>query len=247
MKMARCCAAFALLLSHAARADLTLTANVEGALLKGPMTVKIKGDKVRVDNSSQVSTIINATTGEIITLINNQKKFTRISAERARAMIQTAARFGGGTPPPDGKARLTATGRKEMIDGYETQEYVRDTPQLKETFWVSTTYPNAAAIAKQLASTTPQMWGSAAAGGPDYRDLPGVPLKTQVKINTMETTTTITSIKEDPLPDTLFQPPADYRELKLPDLGAVPPAKKLMQPNAATPPAQPTPPPTAHP
>src|SRR6266478_5838176 len=53
---------FALLVS--ARADLTIVQRVEGAGQNGDVTVKIKGEKERIDAPSQPTRIIDGKTGE---------------------------------------------------------------------------------------------------------------------------------------------------------------------------------------
>lgn len=222
-----------------ARADLTIVQKVEGPMINGPVTVRIKGDKARIDASAQASTIVNGKTGEMITLMNEQKRYTRITADRARAMMETVARFSGGNMDASKPANLVATGKKETIDGYETEEYVRETPHLKVSYWIAASYPGGAAITKQLEATTPSMWGPAAQTSPDFRGLPGVPLKSIVKLNTTEIVSTVTSIKQEALADSLFEPPPDFQEMKLPDLGGLGFPNKLSQPASSTTPAHP--------
>ena len=50
----------------------------------------------------------------------------------------------------------------------------------------------------------------------DYRDFPGLPLRTIVKTGGKEITSTITSIKQDPLSEAEFSVPKDFQELKKP-------------------------------
>ena len=76
-----------------ARADLTLVQSVEGTSGSNEMTMKLKGDKMRIDVSPQVTTIIDAKTGEMINLMNDQKKVMRISGEKVRATMEMAQQF----------------------------------------------------------------------------------------------------------------------------------------------------------
>ena len=61
---------------------------------------------------------------------------------------------------------------------------------------------------------------------PDYRDFPGVPVKTVLSTGGKEMTTTLNSIKQDALSDTEFAVPSDYKEMNMPDIfgGAKAPA-----------------------
>ena len=51
----------------------------------------------------------------------------------------------------------------------------------------------------------------------DYHDLPGLPLRTQVKLGDEEVTSTVISIKQDPLSETEFSVPKDFQEMKMPN------------------------------
>src|SRR5437764_10256425 len=117
-----------------ARGDLTIVQRVEGAGQNGDVTVKIKGDKQRIDAPSQPTRIIDGKSGEMTDLISDQKSFVTISA----AQIKAAAASMNLSPDKNSTAsKLTPTGKKETINGYETEEYVYETPQFKASFWVA--------------------------------------------------------------------------------------------------------------
>src|SRR5207253_8871585 len=82
---------FGLLVS--ARGDLTIVQRVEGAGQNGEVTVKIKGDKERIDALSQPTRIIDGKSGEMTDLINEKKSFVRISAEQIKAAAETINKF----------------------------------------------------------------------------------------------------------------------------------------------------------
>ncbi|MDQ6807893.1 MAG: DUF4412 domain-containing protein [Verrucomicrobiota bacterium] len=213
------------LIPISARADLTIVQKIEGAgavtadgSAPKEMTIKIKGDKVRIDTSPQMSTIIDSKSGDILNLMNDQKKFLRVSGEQARAVAETAARFRT-KPEPTEKAKLVATGKKETINGYEAEEYVADTPQFKATYWIAPSYPDGAAIVKQLQAITPQSWGLGADSMPDYRDFPGVPVRTRINLGGKEIVSTLTSANLDPVSEAEFAPPVGFEEMKMPDIG----------------------------
>jgi hypothetical protein len=52
----------------------------------------------------------------------------------------------------------------------------------------------------------------------DYRDLPGFPLRTQVKTGEEEVTSTVTTVSRDPISDAEFAVPKDFEEMKLPNI-----------------------------
>jgi hypothetical protein len=131
------------------------------------------------------------------------------------------------------KARLTPTGQKETVNGYETEQYTYEGPEFKATFWIATNYPDGAAILAQLQSIKSEFWNAANAKMPDYRDFPGLPIRTRMVItkqdqanktgtsapgHTTEITTTIASVSQNPLTDAEFTIPSDFKETSLPDI-----------------------------
>src|SRR2546423_2766677 len=178
-----------------ARADLTIVQRVEGVGPNGEVTVKIKGNKERIDAPSQPTRIIDGKTGEMIDLMNDKKSFIRISAEQMKAAAETINKFDEGKQPSTPK--LTPTGKKETINGYETEEFVYETPQFKASFWVATKYPDAAGILKQMQAPISGAWKPSNMGMPDYTDFAGLPLKTVISVGDNQVVTTIMSIKKD--------------------------------------------------
>jgi hypothetical protein len=218
MKIPGLCLVFTAVLLLTARGDLAIVQKVEGSGSLKQITIKLKGDKVRVEVTPQLATIIENKTGDVITLMNQEKKFLRISADMSNAIAEMASKYAGKTKAAAETAKLTATGRKEMINGYEAEEYVRETPSFKATYWITSKYPDSAAILKQLQSIIPAAWNDVAKGMFDYRDFPGLPLRTRVKTNGKEITGTITSIRQDVLSEEEFSIPKDFQETKVPHL-----------------------------
>ena len=119
------------------------------------------------------------------------------------------------------------------MNGYETEQYTYDGPEFKATFWIATNYPDGAAILAQLQSIKSEFWNAANTRMPDYRDFPGVPIRTRMVItkpdqanktgattpsHATEITTTIASVSQNPLSDAEFMVPSDFKETKLPDI-----------------------------
>jgi hypothetical protein len=226
---------FVSVIVYSANADLTIVQKVEGSSNNKEMTMKLKGDKMRIDITPQVTTIIDAKTGEMINLMNDQKKVMRMSGDKVRAAMEMAQQFNlkNGKKDAKTKPKFAATGKKEMVNGYETEEYTWDGPEFKATYWIAPKYPDGAAILKQLQAINPDIWKTSNAQMPDYRDFPGLPIKTVISVGGNEITTTLTSVKQDPLNDADFTVPKDYEEMKLPDMSG------LLQQSATAAPAAP--------
>lgn len=214
------CIAGACLALTAARADLTMVQTVEGAESTTTMTVKVKDNMVRIDSSPLISTIFDARTGEMINLMLDQKKIIRMSTKKMKAAAALLSQYTGADKKSDAaKPTLVATGRKDKVNGYDTEEYVFDAPTYKASYWVAPQYPNAAAIKKQLESLDTGLWDGQGMNLPDYRALNGVPIKTVMSVAGNQITSTLVSVNQDPIAATEFVPPKDFEEMKVPNLG----------------------------
>ena len=199
-----------------ARADLTIVQKVDGAGGPHRITMKVKGDKARVEVSEEITTIIDAKTGAITNLMHEQKVVMTIPGDKAKAMAEMAKSFAKDQSPE--QATPKPTGKKETINGYETEEYVSDSPKFHASYWVATSYPDYANILQQMAVLQKGAFASVTKGMPDYHALPGMPLRTTVKMpDQPEITSTIESVSVAPLSDAEFTVPKGYSEMKMPD------------------------------
>ena len=196
------------------------------------LTIKIKGDRARIDAAPQVTTIFDGKTGEVITLLSDQKTIVRISSDKMKAVTDMLDKFSSKKAPPE-KPKLTPTGQKETVNGYETEQYTYDGPDFKAIYWIAPNYPNGAAILAQLQSIKSEFWDAANTKMPDFRDFPGLPIRTRMIIgneaqadkpgastadHATEITSTITSVSQDPVSDSEFTVPSGFKETKLPDI-----------------------------
>lgn len=197
--------------------DLTIVQKVEGMGPVAQMTMKIKGDKARVDVSPEMTMIFDAKSGDMINLMREQKMVLRTSAAKIRAAAEMMGKSQGKNDSAE-RPKMVATGKKETLNGYQTEIYTCDAPHFKATYWIATNYPDGAAILRQLQAIKMDALNASNIHMPDYRDFPGVPVKTAIAINGKEVTTMLDSIKQDPLSDAEFAVPADYKEMSLPDI-----------------------------
>ena len=115
-----------------ARADLTLVQKIEGAGALPEMTMKIKGDKIRIEASPEVTSIFDGKTGEMVKIIKAQKMVMRMSADQAKAAAAMAGnQLAAQGLKPGEKPNVTPTGKKEKINGHDAEEFVVETPQYK--------------------------------------------------------------------------------------------------------------------
>ncbi len=219
-----------------ARADLTLVQKIEGAGALPEMTMKIKGDKIRIEASPEVTSIFDGKTGEMMNIIKAQKMVMRMSADQAKAAAAMAGnQLAAQGLKPGEKPKVTPTGKKEKINGHDAEEFVVETPQYKASYWVARNYPQVDSIMKQLQATSSQAWNSSGMGMPDFRDFPGLPIRTNVSMGGQNYVTTITAVKMDPLPDAEFTAPPGYQEIKMPSMDGLMGGKPDSPASAASP------------
>src|SRR5256714_7828530 len=247
MKTASCSLVLTSLVILSARADLTIVystmvepasqaqkaqATPGGIVTGANMTIRIKGDKARIDASPQMTAIFDGRTGELINLLNDHKTVVRISPDKMRAIADMVDKFSNNEAGSQ-KPRLTPTGQRETINGYDTEQYTYDAPDFKATYWIAPKYPNGAAVLAQLQSIKSEFWDAANTKMPDFRDFPGLPIQMRIIVGKQnaagghdasasgpptEITSTITGVSLDSVPDSQLSVPADFKETKLPDI-----------------------------
>jgi uncharacterized protein DUF4412 len=212
-------AAVACCIAPAARfayGDLVILQKVEGASQSGEMTMRIKDDKARADLSSHVSTITNAATGEVVTLMHDRREFMRISGAAAKQLVERAKKMQQENEPAE-RPKLQPAGKKEKVNGREAERFTWETGDIKMTYWIAKDFPNYAAILAQVKKVQAGVTALAAGATPDPTEFPGMPVKTEMSVNgKRKVTTTLVSIKEEPVDSALFEIPAGYKELPSP-------------------------------
>src|SRR5215210_5778595 len=120
------------------RADMVIVQRIEGSGQSGEMTMKIKGDQVYTQVNAQITTITNAATGDVTTIMHEQKSYTTMPANSTKALMEQMQKnmaaqnpAGSTTPAP----KLQATGRKDKINGYDVQEYTSTIGGMKVSYW----------------------------------------------------------------------------------------------------------------
>lgn len=198
------------LLLATARADWTITQKAEGGINSSQMTLRIKGDKARLDVSTQISVLTDLATGDSTTLNHTSRVFLRIPASEAAKMRDAALglKDGAAIAAP----ALTPTGRKEKLGEHECEVFTWALGELKVTDWIAAGYSNYLPILTVLARF--QNAGLAKAAQPlmpPLESFPGMVIKREMNHRGTITTTTLLSAKEAPLDAKLFDVPGDYK------------------------------------
>lgn len=187
-----------------AHADLILVQETSVGEVKSRTTMSIKGGLMRTDNGTETSVIINPTTGDMTTLMHEQKMVMTMNTKSLAPATPTGAKPIEITPP-----KITNTGKKEKIDGYECEIYTSESMGTVVKMWMTKDYPNLDKLKKQLDPVI----NMGAKDAPKAQEIPGMMIKSENEQTGLKFTTRLVSLEEKAVSDALFKVPADYKPL----------------------------------
>jgi len=229
--MKKLAAVLFLIASLNARADLLIVENMQVGGQGQDMTMKIKGDKARVDvGNGQISTILDIQTGDMVTLIHTQKMFMKVSGAKAKELIEQMKKAQGNNTDPVEPPKIADSGKKEKVGDYNTEIYTAEMQGAKFKFWVTKDIPDYVSIQAQMKKLQglQEKFGQKA---PDTSKIDGIPVKTETTMaNGQVLTMTLTLIKNQPVDDTDLVPPPDYHEMQMPEMPQMPAGGAGQQP-----------------
>jgi hypothetical protein len=193
-------AALLLLATAISRADLVIVNETDMRGVKSKTVMSIKGKMVRTDVGDKNSVIIDTESGNMISLMHEQKMAMKMDGSMMKA-AQAAAAPAGEIPQP------VATGQKEKIGGYDCEIYTLSNQGTETKMWIAKDYPGFEKFKTELAALK-KMGGPAAE---QQADLPGMAIKTETKAGGITYVATLVSLKEEKVDDKIFTAPADYK------------------------------------
>lgn len=213
--------ALPLLLVATASADWVIESNVESAKANGVLTIKVKGDKMRMDipngRIGAVSSIVDTKTGDTLQIVHAQKAAMKIDGEAMKKMVANTRDKAGFK---DGDAsEMKPTGETEKVGEYDCEIYTWSNGPISKKFWVAKNHPQAAALKDMEKRMRTGFLGGM---GPDVTALPGAVIKTETTTPAGNTRTLITSVKEQDIDPKDFEVPEGYQTMAAP---LPPPAK----------------------
>jgi len=180
------------------------------AVQESVVTMKIKGDQIRVDMGENTSVILGA---EGMTMImHKQKMIMKTDMASLKAMIEKAGHSVSGQPP----AKPVATGQKEKVGEWDTEIYTWEGTMAKGRFWVAKDFPKHAEISAVQDKIGKLMGGATAGLAPQASDFNGMVVKSEQTMMGQKSNTQLISAKEETVDPKEFVPPADYKEMKRP-------------------------------
>jgi hypothetical protein len=197
-----------------AKADFTIKQRMENAGSVQEITLEIKDTKCRVDASQQSTAIIDSKTGETTVLIRPSKTYMKLAPEQLKAQGDAVKNLLKDQANPPADAALAATGKKETINGFETEEYTATLNGVAITFAIAKDFPNYQKFVSAMYNI------QVGPGMESFRSLslppdqyPGMPIRTAIEIMGQKVITSLESAVEGPIADSEFSIPGDYKEL----------------------------------
>jgi hypothetical protein len=212
-----------------APADVVVVQSVEQTgkpFLSTQVTLKVKGAKIRADLGPETTIIMDTASGATITLRHPQKTALEIDGAATRQLMTRAESLRGATEI--GRPQLQAAGKGETIAGRETRRFMAQTAAMRVTWWLAAKSGDSdplATVFETLQKAPMVRLAGGLAGLPGTDELPGLPVKTELITPDGRTiTTTLLSVKEEPLDAIDFATPKGYRRLTGPVFGPDPSA-----------------------
>jgi len=187
------------------------------------VTIKIKEPKCRVDTGEQLSAIIDSTTGETTMLIHPDKVYMKVSPEQIKAQAEAMKNLLGTQTKDSRELEFEPTGKKETLNGYETEEYKTTLNNIEIRFMIAKAFPNYQKLVTTLynVQSSPAMMAFRSLSIPPEK-YPGMPIRSEVEVAGKKIVTTLDSAVETTLPDSDFTVPTDYKEMGSAAPAAVP-------------------------
>lgn len=187
-------------------ADVTMEMKMESTAQNATVITRIKGDKMRTDVGDEMTSYVDIATGDQVLVNHKTKEVTRLDGAKLRADMEESKKMMPKLDPAAAKAaeapRFFPTGQKEKVGPYDTAVYTRTVQGSVVTLYLSKDFPNYAALKAELAVL------GKLPGQEEDAKLDGILVKSVTEIpNAFKSTSTLVSLKQEPIDAALFVAP----------------------------------------
>jgi Domain of unknown function (DUF4412) len=203
-----------LALAFTARGDYVIKEKIDNSGQVQQITLKIKETKVREDVGTENSAIIDSKTGETTLLLHSQKAFLKISPGQLKEQAKALKDLLGTKQENPANMELKPTGKREAINGFDTEEYTTSLNGVPMSIFVAKQFPDYQKIVEALyqVQSGPAMEVLRSMSIPPEK-YPGLPIRTTTSVIGQKIVVDLDSAQETDVPDTDFAIPTDYKEL----------------------------------
>lgn len=223
-------------IQNVAQADWVIVQEMENTGMPAPfrLTIKMKGNKTRIEVSPHGSEIRDGDSGDTIVLMHGQKEYVvRSASMKKESKERYVENIAGTAAKPSERPKLRPTGRKQEINGFDTEEFVWNGTKTQVRYWIARNFPNYASILEKMYKSSREDRYRKSEPLPDASELPGFPIRAELEETieappglapkqrrqadtgqekTFRSVRTLVSIKEEKLDDAEFAIPAGYKE-----------------------------------
>lgn len=178
------------------------------------MTIKSKGAMSRMDMGSEMSLILDSTTGDATMFMHPQKMMMKLSADSLSGIMAIAAQQLGKEPA----AKPQATGQTEKLGEHNCEIFTWSGKLGKGRFWVAKDFPNAKELNEIQDKMTKSMGTPMASLVPKNTDFPGIVVKSEMEVMGKKNISELVSAKQESVSNDVFFTPQGYQEMKMPGL-----------------------------
>jgi hypothetical protein len=197
--------------------DLIIEQEVEAEGAKFSMLMQVKGSQARMDMGNESSVILDLESGDMTTIMHGQKMVMTMSGDQLQSMTQMAAHQSDTSEPGE----LVPTGKTEVINGFNTAQYLSKGNETDAEYWIAEDLPNAKMLTRRFASLSETLNKNSPAPSlaMDPDKFPGFPIRTIIKTEDgQRVVSTISRIEEALVPASVFEIPADYQSMRMPNI-----------------------------
>jgi len=192
-----------------ARADLTLvqvleTMRDDKLLDKEVMTIYIKDKTVRIDQGQALTSIIRSDQKVTYSILHESKKYVVLPHPPAKAEEADDL----------SEVQVESTGKKEQISGFMTHEVLVKEGQTTTDLWIGEGVLDMKSFLKEFQGFLQFGFTGATSLFEKYPELNGVPIRIVEKNQNVSRIGTITKVDSTQIPNSTFDVPAGYSELK---------------------------------
>ena len=200
---------------QSSRADFVIKETVQNLGRSQDVTIKLKDNYCRIDANPETTALLDTESGVTTLLLHQTKMFLKVKADELGAEGNAIKKLLSQQAGNDETVDFQPTGKKEQINGYDTDEFTGKIGGIPITVQVAKDFPNYQAILSALyaAQNAPGLNLFRALSIPPDK-YPGMPIRTTMQLLGQSVVMTVESVEQPTLNESEFVIPEGYTELK---------------------------------